>query len=134
MLLVHPGGPFWARKDLGAWSVPKGEYDAGEEPRLVARREFTEELGLEVPAGELQPLGEIKQPSGKRVTVFALNTDLDLRDTHSNTFELEWPKGSGQLAEFPEADRAEWFDLDEARRRLTKGQVGFVDLLLVALG
>lgn len=130
---MHPGGPFWARKDLGAWSVPKGEYDEGEEPLAVARREFTEELGLDVPAGDTQLLGELRQPSGKRVTIFALNADVDVVGTHSNTFELEWPKGSGQLKEFPEVDRAEWFGLDEARRRLTKGQAGFVDLLVAAI-
>jgi predicted NUDIX family NTP pyrophosphohydrolase len=129
VLLVHPGGPFWARKDLGSWSVPKGEYDEGEDPLTVARREFDEELGLGVPDGDPALLGEIKQPSGKIVTVFVQAGDLDLTGTSSNTFELEWPRGSGQLKEFPEVDRAEWFDLDAARQRLTKGQVGFVGLL-----
>jgi predicted NUDIX family NTP pyrophosphohydrolase len=129
VLLVHPGGPFWARKDLGSWSVPKGEYDGDEDPLAVARREFDEEIGLGVPAGDPVLLGELKQPSGKVVTVFALHADLSLDGTHSNTFELEWPKGSGRIQEFPEVDRAEWFGLDEARHRLTKGQVGFIDQL-----
>jgi predicted NUDIX family NTP pyrophosphohydrolase len=129
VLLVHPGGPFWARKDLGSWSVPKGEYAEGEEPLAVARREFEEELGLGVPAGDPVWLGELKQPSGKIVTVFVLNADLELEGTNSNTFELEWPRGSGRFQEFPEVDRAEWFGLDEARQRLSKGQVGFIDRL-----
>lgn len=129
VLLVHPGGPFWARKDLGSWSVPKGEYDEADDPLAAARREFDEELGLGVPVGKPVLLGELKQPSGKLVIVFAQPGDLDVTNSVSNTFELEWPKGSGQIKEFPEVDRAEWFDLDEARRRLTKGQVGFIDLL-----
>jgi len=129
VLLVHPGGPLWARKDAGAWSIPKGEYDEAEQPLAAARREFEEELGLPVPVGDLRELGAIRQPSGKVVTAFTLRADLDLAGFRSNTFELEWPKGSGTIHAFPEVDRAAWFGLAEARTRLLKGQVGFLDLL-----
>ena len=130
VLLVHPGGPFWARKDAGAWSIPKGEYDQGESSLTAARREFQEELGLPVPAGVPRELGAIRQPSGKVITAYALGADLDLAGFHSNTFEIEWPKGSGTLAVFPEVDRARWFELAEARTRLLPGQLGFLDLLV----
>jgi predicted NUDIX family NTP pyrophosphohydrolase len=133
VLLVHPGGPFWVRKDAGAWSVPKGEYDEGDDPLTVARREFVEEIGLELPAGEPLPLAIVKQPSGKVITAFHLSADLDLTGACSNTFELEWPKGSGRIQSFPEVDRVEWFDLDEARRRLIRGQLPFLDHLIEAL-
>lgn len=128
VLLVHPGGPFWAKEDEGAWSVPKGEYRAGEDPLEVAIREFGEELGVESPnAGEALFLGELRQPSGKLVSVWALECDLDVTDVRSNTFEIEWPPRSGRTAEFPEVDRAAWFDLNTAQRKLHKGQVPFLD-------
>jgi predicted NUDIX family NTP pyrophosphohydrolase len=131
VLLVHPGGPFWARKDDGAWSVPKGEYDPGEDPLEVALREFLEELGVEPPdAGEAVALGELRQPSGKRVTAWALEGDVDVENIESNTFTMEWPPRSGRTGEFPEVDRAGWFGLEEARRKLLRGQVGFLDRFL----
>jgi predicted NUDIX family NTP pyrophosphohydrolase len=133
VLIGHPGGPFWARKDEGAWSVPKGEYTEGEDPWTVAQREFTEELGKTPPAGERIDLGPLRQPSGKVVTVFAVRGDLDLDGTFSNTFELEWPKGSGRIAEFPEIDRVGWFDIATARSKLLKGQRPLLDALEAAL-
>jgi len=134
VLLAHPGGPFWAHKDDGAWSVPKGEYGPGEDPMQTANREFEEELGLPVPDGPRHALGEIRQPGGKRVTVWALEADLDVTRTRSNTFELEWPKGSGQIREFPEVDRVAWTPVPAARTKLLKGQVPFLDRLLAAAG
>jgi predicted NUDIX family NTP pyrophosphohydrolase len=133
MLLVHPGGPFWAKKDDGAWSIPKGEYTTGEDPWAVALREFGEEIGLPAPAGHRIDMGAVTQPSGKVVTVFAVHGDLDVTDVHSNTFELEWPKGSGRIRTFPEVDRVEWFSVTEARTKLLKGQLPFVDRLLEQL-
>lgn len=129
LLLVHPGGPFWAKKDQGAWSIPKGEYDADEAPLAAARREFLEELGLLAPDGPLIPLGEIRQPSGKLVTAWAVEADLDPTAIVPGTFELEWPRGSGQLQTIPEIDRVAWFPLDEARVRLLEGQRPFLDRL-----
>lgn len=129
-LLAHPGGPFWARKDDGAWSIPKGEYSDGEDLWAVAQREFSEELGLPVPEGPRIDLGALKQPSGKVVTAFAVRGDLDVTDTRSNTFELEWPKGSGTVREFPEVDRVEWFPVAQARAKLLKGQRPYLDLLM----
>jgi len=134
VLIAHMGGPFWARKDHGAWSIPKGEYDEGEDPVEVARREFEEEMGTPPPGGSLLELGEVKQPSGKRIVVFALESDFDTTNIESNTFSLEWPKGSGTIKEFPEIDRAEWMPYDLAREKLVKGQVEFVDRLLARLG
>jgi predicted NUDIX family NTP pyrophosphohydrolase len=130
VLLVHPGGPFWAKKDDGAWSIPKGEYDAGEDPLEVAIREFEEELGVAPPSVDAAvPLGELRQPSGKRVSAWAIEGDADVDDVSSNTFPMEWPPRSGRMQEFPEVDRAGWFDLDEARRKLLKGQIAFLDRL-----
>ncbi|HZD17433.1 MAG TPA: NUDIX domain-containing protein [Actinomycetota bacterium] len=130
VLLVHPGGPFWARKDDGAWSLPKGEYEAGEDPLEVALREFREELGTDPPGdASPTPLGEQRQRGGKRVRAWALEGDLDVASVHSNTFSMEWPPRSGRTAEFPEVDRAEWFGLDAARRKLSTGQSAFVDRL-----
>jgi predicted NUDIX family NTP pyrophosphohydrolase len=130
VLLVHPGGPFWAKKDDGAWSLPKGEYEPGEDPLEVAIREFREELGTEPPdGGAAAPLDELRQPSGKRVTAWAVEGDVDVSDVRSNTFEMEWPPRSGRTAEFPEVDRAGWFGLDAARRKLLRGQVAFLDRL-----
>ncbi len=133
VLLAHPGGPFWARKDDGAWSVPKGEYDAGDDPLAAAYREFREETGLEPPPGDAVSLGELTQPSGKRVKAWALGGDLDVSHAVSNTFELEWPPGSGNLRHFPEVDRVEWVGVSGARVKLLKGQVPFLDRLLDAL-
>lgn len=129
VLLVHPGGPFWAKKDLGAWSIPKGEYEEGEDPRACALREFEEELGAPPPAGTLTELGTVRQAAGKRVTAWATQGDLDVTDVRSNTFTLEWPPRSGVMREFPEVDRAEWFPLAEARRRINPAQVAFLERL-----
>jgi predicted NUDIX family NTP pyrophosphohydrolase len=128
VLLVHPGGPFWAKRDRGAWSIPKGEFDAHEEPDAAARREFAEELGVEL-TGELQPLGEIRQKGGKRVVGFAVEGDLDVAGIRSNTFEMEWPPRSGRMQSFPEIDRAEWFGLEAAREKIIPGQLPFLDRL-----
>jgi predicted NUDIX family NTP pyrophosphohydrolase len=129
VLLVHPGGPYWARKDAGAWSIPKGEHDEGEDPRACARREFAEETGTTLPEGALEDLGEVRLKSGKRVAAFAAAGDLDPAAVVSNTFELEWPPRSGRIQAFPEIDRASWFPLDVAREKLNPAQVAFVDRL-----
>lgn len=137
VLLVHPGGPFWARKDLGAWSVAKGELDdPGEtDPRAAAAREFAEELGVAAPPqGDWIELGEVRQRGGKRVRAWAVEADVDVTTVRSNTFELEWPPRTGVVRTFPEVDRAAWFDVPEARRRLLAAQVPFLDRLLAALG
>ena len=130
VLIAHPGGPFWARKDDGVWSIPKGEYADGEDPWAAAQREFAEELGLSVPDGPCLDLGPLKQPSGKVVTAFAVRGDLDVTDARSNTFQLEWPRGSGKLREFPEVDRVGWVSVAQARVKLLKGQRGFLDHLM----
>jgi predicted NUDIX family NTP pyrophosphohydrolase len=129
VLLVHPGGPFWARKDLGAWSIPKGEIDAGEDARASARREFAEETGVRLPDGALDELGSVKLKSGKQVEAFATEGDLDAEAIRSNTFELEWPPRSGRIQSFPEVDRAGWFALDVARTKLNPAQAAFIDRL-----
>jgi predicted NUDIX family NTP pyrophosphohydrolase len=131
VLLGHMGGPFWARKDDGAWSIPKGEHGPDEDPLAVAHREFEEELGSPVPAAELVPLGQVRG-SGKLLTVWAAEGDLDAGATTSNTFELEWPPRSGRVQEFPEIDRAAWFGVEEARAKLVKGQLPFLDRLLAS--
>jgi len=128
VLLVHPGGPFWAKKDLGAWTVPKGEYDDSEDALEAAKREFAEETRFPV-SGPFLPLGSLKQPSGKTVSVWAFESDCDPAALVSNTFEMEWPPKSGRKASFVEVDRAAWFSLGEARERLIKGQVGFLGAL-----
>jgi predicted NUDIX family NTP pyrophosphohydrolase len=134
VLLVHPGGPYWAKKDDGAWSLPKGEYLDDEATLEVALREFDEELGSEAPdASGAVFLGELRQPGGKLVSAWSLQGDLDVAVISSNTFEMEWPPRSGRIAEFPEVDRAGWFDLDEARRKLLRGQVAFIDRLSLEL-
>jgi predicted NUDIX family NTP pyrophosphohydrolase len=125
VLLVHPGGPFWARKDEGAWSIPKGEIGPGEVPEDAARREFTEETGFPA-TGDLLPLGHIKQRGGKTVHAWALAGDCDPAAFRSNTFELEWPPRSGKMAEFPEADRAAWFSIGEAREKILESQAEFL--------
>lgn len=130
VLIAHPGGPFWARKDDGAWSIPKGEYTDDEDPWAAAQREFAEELGLPTPAGPRVDLGVLKQPGGKVVTAFAVRGDLDVTETRSNAFELEWPKGSGRMREFPEVDRVEWYPVARARSKLLKGQRAYLDVLM----
>ena len=129
VLLVHPGGPLWARKDLGAWSIPKGEVDEGEDPRACALREFAEETGTRPPDGALEDLGSVKLKSGKLVLAYAVAGDLDPETVRSNTFELEWPPRSGRRQSFPEIDRAGWFALDEARAKLNPAQAELVDRL-----
>lgn len=128
VLIAHMGGPFWARKDDGAWSIPKGECEPDEDDVTAARREFAEELGLPVPDGALVALGEVKQ-SGKAIVAWALEADLDPAAVVPGTFELEWPRGSGRTREFPEVDRVEWYGIDAARDKLVKGQRPFLDRL-----
>jgi predicted NUDIX family NTP pyrophosphohydrolase len=129
VLLVHPGGPFWSRRDRGAWSIPKGEYEDDEDPLAAARREYEEELGVAAPSGEPLELGEIRQKSGKLVRAWALAGDLDPATVTSNTFPLEWPPRSGKIQQVPEVDRAEWFSLPDARERINPGQVALLDRL-----
>lgn len=133
MLLVHPGGPFWARKDEGAWSIPKGEHDEGDDALACALREFEEETGVGLPAARALPLGAVRLKSGKRVEAWAVEGDLDATAIRSNTFEMEWPPRSGRTQAFPEVDRAEWFAPEEARRKLNPAQVDLLERLLVAL-
>jgi predicted NUDIX family NTP pyrophosphohydrolase len=128
VLLVHPGGPFWAKKDLGSWSIAKGEYDEGDDPFAAALREFFEETAHR-PPGPFLPLKQRKQPSGKIVDAWATECDLDPTTVVSNTFSMEWPKGSKQFKEFPEIDRAEWFEISEASRRILVGQRAFLEEL-----
>ena len=128
VFLVHPGGPFWRNKDKGAWSIPKGEVQPGEDPLEAAKREVREETGLELD-GEFLELAPRRQPGGKLVRVWALEGDWDPADIASNTFSMEWPPKSGRLQEFPEVDRAAWFDLPTAREKIHKGQIGFLDEL-----
>jgi predicted NUDIX family NTP pyrophosphohydrolase len=129
VLLVHPGGPFFAKKDDGVWSVPKGEYEPDEDALAAAVREFEEELGSKPPTGDRIDLGEIKQRAGKIVTAWAVEGDVDVAAVVSNTFEMEWPPRSGRTAEFPEIDRAEWFDLATARTKILAAQEPFLDRL-----
>jgi predicted NUDIX family NTP pyrophosphohydrolase len=130
VLIAHPGGPFWARKDDGAWSIPKGEYMQDEDPWAAAQREFEEEVGSAPPVGPRIDLAPVKQPGGKVVTAFAIPGDLDPTAARSNTFELEWPRGSGQRRAFPEVDRVEWFPVAQARAKLLKGQLALLDQLM----
>lgn len=129
VLLGHIGGPFFARRDAGAWSMPKGECEQDEDLQTAARREFAEELGLPAPTGEYLDLGSVRQPGGKVVTAWAVEGDLDPTRIVPGTFDLEWPRGSGRVQAFPEIDRAEWFDLAEAADKLVTGQRAFLDLL-----
>jgi predicted NUDIX family NTP pyrophosphohydrolase len=129
VFLVHPGGPYWAKKDLGAWSIPKGEFDSNEEPLDAAKREFREETGCDPPTGPFAPLGAIGQPSGKIIEAWSVRGDCNPASVRSNTFSLEWPPRSGRKQDFPEIDRAAWFNLEEARRRILKGQRGFLTAL-----
>src|SRR5215470_1311686 len=125
ILLAHPGGPFWARKDDGAWTVPKGEYESSEDPLEAAKREFGEETGFGV-KGPFLPLGSLKQPSGKIVSVWTFESDCDPKALASNSFEMEWPPKSGRKTSFPEIDRVAWFGMAEARKKVHKGQEGFL--------
>jgi len=135
VLLVHPGGPFWKNRDDGAWSIPKGEIEAGEAPEDVARREFKEELGMEPPDSESRPLGSVRQAGGKTVHAWAARGDYDVTTIDgSMTFEMEWPPRSGRKAAFPEVDRAGWFDLKTARRKLNEAQRAFIDRIEGAAG
>jgi predicted NUDIX family NTP pyrophosphohydrolase len=129
VLLVHPGGPLWASRDAGAWSIPKGEYGSDEDPLVAARREFAEELGVPAPAGVLDELGQVRQRSGKLVRAWGLRGDLDSSAVASNTFELEWPPRSGTAIEVPEVDRAEWFTLELARGKINPAQVPLLERL-----
>ena len=133
VLIGHPGGPFWAKKDDGAWSIPKGEYAEGEDPWSAARREFEEELGKPPPDGPRIDFPPLRQPSGKIITAYAVRGDLDLDGAVSNTFTLEWPKGSGNVREYPEIDRVDWFSVDAARSKLLKGQRPLLDQLMNAV-
>ncbi|MDJ0956001.1 MAG: NUDIX domain-containing protein [Arenicellales bacterium] len=129
LLLVHPGGPFWAKRDAGAWSIPKGIYEQNEHPLQAAKREFKEETGYEV-EGHFIDLGEIKQPSGKIIHAWAIEQDIDTANIVSNTFRLEWPRNSGNVKEYPEIDKGEWFKIDQARRKILKGQADFIEKLI----
>lgn len=133
VLLVHPGGPFWAKKDAGAWSIPKGEFTEGEAPLDAAKREFAEEIGQPVPDGEYSELGSVKY-SNKIAYVWTLEADIDLAHFKSNTFTMEWPPKSGQQQEFPEADKAAWIPLTKAKSKLVKGQVPLLEMLAEKLG
>ena len=133
LLLVHPGGPFWAKKDAGVWSLPKGEYADGDDPRAAALREFEEETGTAPPAGKLIELGSVTQKNRKHVTAWAAEGDLDADTIQSNSFTMEWPPRSGRRQAFPEVDRAGWFGPDEAREKLNPAQAAFVDRLLEEL-
>ncbi len=134
VFIVHMGGPFWGHRDAGGWSLAKGMYVPGEEePTDAARREFAEEVGAPAPDGELLDLGEVRLSSGKRVRAFAVESSGDLAFVASNTFEVEWPRRSGRVRTYPEVDRADWFDVEAARRKLTIGQVPLLDALLARL-
>lgn len=130
VLIAHPGGPLWARKDDGAWTIPKGLVDPGEDLLTAARREFAEEIGQPAPTGAVLDLGEVRLKSGKRVFAFAVDGDLDVSQVHSNTFEMVWPPRSGRRQRFPEVDRAQWFSLADARVKLNPAQAAFIDRLV----
>ena len=132
VFLVHPGGPFWAKKDEGAWSIPKGEFDDGEDPLKAARREFQEETGL-APDGKFIELNPIRQKSGKFVYAWAIEGDIDPTKISSNNFEMEWPPRSGKMRSFPEVDKADWFTLDKAKRKMNAGQVALLDDLALKI-
>jgi predicted NUDIX family NTP pyrophosphohydrolase len=129
VLLAHPGGPLWARKDSGSWTMPKGQFTDGELPLDAARREFEEEMG-KAPTGNFQPLGTVKQPSGKVIHAWAAESDFDASKVKSNLFSMEWPPRSGRMGEFPEVDRAGWFPIEEACAKIIKGQTPFLERLL----
>ncbi len=129
VLLAHPGGPLWARKDAGSWTMPKGQFTESELPLDAARREFEEEMGT-APNGDFEPLGTVKQPSGKVIHAWAAESDFDASTVKSNLFSMEWPPRSGRMGAFPEVDRAGWFSIDEARKKIIKGQTPFLERLL----
>ena len=133
VLLVHPGGPLWRKKDDGVWSIPKGEVEADDDPQATADREYAEELGSPPPSGPRIDLGQIIQKGGKRVRAWAVAGDFDEATVRSNTFEMEWPRGSGRIGSFPEIDRAAWFTLTSARAKLLDAQCAFLDRLTLAL-
>jgi predicted NUDIX family NTP pyrophosphohydrolase len=133
VFLVHPGGPLWEKKDFGSWSIPKGEYSEGEDAFAAAKREFFEETGFQT-EGDFKELGTLRQPSGKRIIVWAVEGNCDVNVARSNTFNMEWPPHSGQQAEFPEVDRAEWFSIDAVESKILIGQFGFIDKLCALLG
>src|SRR5436309_3142771 len=133
VLLVHPGGPFWQKRDDGAWTIPKGEFDDDEDPLKAAQREFEEETGTVPPGGEFIPLEPVKQPSGKVVYAWAINGDFDQSKLRSNMFPMEWPPNSGKLQQFPEVNRAAWLTLEIAKRKILKGQIPFIDQLLTVV-
>jgi predicted NUDIX family NTP pyrophosphohydrolase len=133
LFLVHPGGPYWAKKDDAAWSIPKGLFDESEDPLAAAKREFHEETGSQI-QGAFIPLGQFRQPGGKIVTAFAVEADVDETSITSSQFEMEWPPGSGKRRGYPEVDRAAWFDVETARRKAHKGQVPIIDALARRLG
>jgi len=133
VLLVHPGGPMWAKRDAGAWSIPKGEYESGEDALAAAKREFEEELGTAAPDGPLNDLGEVKQKSGKIVSAWAVAGDLDVTEITSNTVEVQWPPRSGKMLEIPEVDRAEWFAIHQAREKINPAQAELLDRLVAIL-
>lgn len=133
VFLVHPGGPYWEKKDAGAWSIPKGEFETGEDPLAAARREFEEETGSAV-AGDFVELTPLKQPSGKIIYAWVVEGNIDTATIRSNTFPMEWPPRSGKEQEFPEVDRGGWFDMSQAREKILKGQAGFLDELREKLG
>lgn len=133
VLIAHMGGPFWARKQAGGWSIPKGEYEDDEDSLTAAKREFQEEMGAPPPPGEVIALGDCRQPSGKVITTYAIEGEFDLEGFHSNTFAMEWPKGSGTIREFPEVDRADWVPFDRACELLVTGQVPIITALREAL-
>ncbi len=129
VFLVHPGGPYWAKKDVGSWSIPKGEFDQ-EDALLAARREFTEETGLPAPQGEYLPLAAIKQKGGKTVHAWAVEGEVDADNIHSNTFEMEWPPRSGKKQRFPEIDKGAWFSIQEAQEKINPGQISLIEELV----
>jgi len=133
VLLAHPGGPFWKKRDLGSWTIPKGEIDEGEDGFAAARREFTEETGIALPAGDAIALTPLKQPSRKLIHAWAIEGDCDAAGCRSNLFRMEWPPKSGQFADFPEIDRAEWFDLPTAQTKILPGQAPFLRELAARL-
>jgi predicted NUDIX family NTP pyrophosphohydrolase len=132
VFLVHPGGPFWAKKDAGAWSIPKGEFVQGEDPLQAARREFAEETGFTID-GSFHPLHPVRQSGGKVIQAWAIETDCDASRIHSNSFSMEWPPKSGRTQQFSEVDRAQWFDIPQARKRIIAGQLGLLEQLISAL-
>jgi predicted NUDIX family NTP pyrophosphohydrolase len=132
VFLVHPGGPLWMKKDLGAWSIPKGEFDE-EEPLMAAKREFQEETGFDAPQGEYIPLKQVTQKSGKNVRAWAVEGEVDAEHIHSNDFEMQWPPRFGRVQSFPEIDRAAWFSVDEALQKVNPAQAGLIQELLKKL-